>query len=246
MQITRSDPDESVYEQCPSKSCQSSKLTPAARKRLPKVCFKSCTLTCGNPAFCLAFRQPVDRILANGLRLISQKEFNFMQYFIYGNPIPMHTGGTTAGFQSWDYRHYIPANEIRDAYPQSDIVRLFKNEEDVLNYCNSLSKTECMFPSYLYPIYVVDSEEIDDKFWHQTEISFHIKEYTQREYPSNKNTHDEQTVNKKCILDIVEVPLSSLQPVSGMLKTYYDSPHDKRIKGSTDFQPSYSWPCAMF
>jgi hypothetical protein len=35
---------------CPSRSYRSSKDTPAARSLRPKVCFKSCTRTCGNPA----------------------------------------------------------------------------------------------------------------------------------------------------------------------------------------------------
>ena len=37
----------------PSRSCRSSKLTPAARKRRPYVCFKSWTWTCGRSAFSL-------------------------------------------------------------------------------------------------------------------------------------------------------------------------------------------------
>ena len=41
-------------ERCPSRSWRSSKLTPAARKRLPNVCLRSCTRTCGSPAFSLA------------------------------------------------------------------------------------------------------------------------------------------------------------------------------------------------
>lgn len=35
---------------CPSKSCRSSKLTPAARNHRPKVCLRSCTRTCDSPA----------------------------------------------------------------------------------------------------------------------------------------------------------------------------------------------------
>jgi hypothetical protein len=43
---------------CPSRSCLSSKLTPADRNRRPNVCFKSWTLTCVSPDFFRARRHP--------------------------------------------------------------------------------------------------------------------------------------------------------------------------------------------
>jgi len=170
-----------------------------------------------------------------------------MQYFIYGEKIPMHKEGITGGFQSWNVRHYIPPHEIRAAYPRTETtetVIAFQTEQAALDYCNSITKQS--YPSYIYPIYVVDCEKIEDECWQEIEISYSITEYTPLEYPSNKHTHSAKTVNKKCTVNIAEVQLSSLQAVSGMLKRYYDIPYDRQVIGTTDFQENNSWQCSIF
>jgi len=56
-------------ERCRSKSCRSSILTPAARKRRPKVCLRSCTRTFGKSARTLALHQALFNTRATGLAL---------------------------------------------------------------------------------------------------------------------------------------------------------------------------------
>lgn len=167
-----------------------------------------------------------------------------MQYFICGEKIPMHKEGITGGFQSWNVRHSIPSDEIRAAYPKTETVIAFQTEQDALDYCNSITKLS--YPSYIYPIYVVDCEKIEDECWQEIEISYSITEFTPLEYSSNKQTHSEKPINIKRPINIAEVPLSSLQPVSGMLKRYYDVPHARQVIGTTDFQENNSWQCSIF
>lgn len=69
----------------PSKSCRSSKLTSAVRKRRPKVCFRSCTLTCAKPARTRAFFQAefnvrVMEVYLEGMRIPCLFTLSFLHY----------------------------------------------------------------------------------------------------------------------------------------------------------------------
>lgn len=177
-----------------------------------------------------------------------------MQYFIYGNQIKMHTEGTTGGYPSWTYRHYVPTHEILKAYPQSETVKVFLTEQDALDYCNSINEYRKSFIQYLRPIFSVecvdgveglDGKEIDAALWKKTSINFDIIEYTKRAVPSAKHTHDSEKVNVACNIYIADVELSALKPIKGILKDYYESPFSNQVHGSIDFEPSYQLSCRI-
>lgn len=137
-----------------------------------------------------------------------------MIFYTYGYPIPMHTRESSSNHSNhsiYQPRTVIPDDEIKATYPTKEKVKLFRSEQDALDYCHSLLKADKKTPIHmLRPIFTVECDEsifINLK-WVKQNIDF-ISTISATQIPINKE-----------VQFIENVDADALRIIEGALKSY--------------------------